>query len=197
MLYVSEFMKSITQLLFLEACFMTGVRYLVVILIMVMTSACSDTQQGQSAKSLPDNPENRIVVAKRYLEVMPPKEMLQGLANRVVSKLPENDRKTFMDVMSSQEIEKTAYRFTLDGLVKHFTVDELNAMVAFYGSPAGQAAYKKFSPYMGEIMPQIQQEVKKALEEVQKQQGPKVQPMPKAQPAPAPPKEQKEPQTKQ
>ncbi len=175
---------------------MTGVRYLVVILIMVMASACSDTQQGQSAKSLPDNPENRIVAAKRYLEVMPPKEMLQGLANRVVSKLPENDRKAFMDVMSSQDIEKAAYRFTLDGLVKHFTVDELNAMVAFYGSPAGQAAYKKFSSYMGEIMPQIQQEVKKALEEVQKQQGPKMPPMPKAQPAPAPPKEQKEPQTK-
>ena len=176
---------------------MTGVRYLVVILIMVMASACSDSQQGQSAKSLPDNPENRIVVAKRYLEVMPPKEMLQGVANRVVSKLPENDRKVFMDVMSSQDIEKATYRFTLDGLVKHFTVDELNAMVAFYGSPAGQAAYKKFSPYMGEIMPQIQQEVKKALDEVQKQQVPEVQPIPKAQPAPAPPKEQKPPQTKQ
>lgn len=176
---------------------MTGVRYLVVILIMVMASACSDGQQGQSAKSLPDNPENRIVVAKRYLEVMPPKEMLQGMANRVVARLPETNRKAFMDVMSSQDIEKAAYRFTLDSLVKHFTVDELNAMVAFYGSPAGQAAYKKFSPYMGEIMPQIQQEVKKALEEVQKQQGPKMPPMmPKAQPAPAPPKEQKEPQTK-
>lgn len=175
---------------------MTGVRYLVVILIMVMASACSDTRQDQSAKSLPDNPENRIVVAKRYLEVMPPKEMLQGMANRVVARLPENNRKAFMDVMSSQEIEKAAYKFTLDGLVKHFTVDELNAMVAFYGSPAGQAAYKKFSPYMGEIMPQIQQEVKKALEVVQKQQGPKMPPTPKAQPAPPPPNEQKPPQTK-
>jgi hypothetical protein len=110
--------------------------------------------------------------------------------------MPENDRKVFMEIMNSQDIEKATYRFSLDGLVKHFTVDELNAMVAFYGSPAGQAASKKFSPYMGEIMPQIQQEVKKALEEVKKQEVPKVQPVPKAQPAPPGEKEKKAPQSK-
>ena len=35
-------------------------------------------------------------------------------------------------------------------------------MMAFYGSPEGQSAWKKFSPYMNEIMPQIQTEVRKA-----------------------------------
>ena len=59
-------------------------RYLLVILVMVMASACSDTRPGQSAKSLPDNPENRTVLAKQYLEIMKPKDMLQSVAGRVV-----------------------------------------------------------------------------------------------------------------
>ena len=36
-------------------------------------------------KHWPDNPENRIMVAQRYLQVMPPKEMLHEVANRVAS----------------------------------------------------------------------------------------------------------------
>ena len=49
-------------------------------------------------------------------------------------------------------------------------------MTAFYGSPEGKSAAKKFGPYMAGIMPQIQQEVKKAMDEKQKQSGPKDQP---------------------
>lgn len=150
---------------------MTTVKYLLAIVLVVMASACSG--QDQSAKALPDNPENRAVVAKRYLQVMPPKEMLHEVANRVAPTLPEKNRKIFMEVMNSPGIEQAADRITLDGLVKYFTVDELNAMVAFYGSPIGKSAYKKFAPYMGEIMPQIQQEVRKAVAETDKRQEPK------------------------
>lgn len=150
---------------------MTRGRNLLAFVLVVMVSACSG--QDQSAKALPDNPENRTVVAKRYLQVMPPKEMLHEVANRVAPTLPEKNRKTFMDVMNSAAIEQAADRITLDGLVKNFTVDELNGMVAFYGSPTGKSAYKKFAAYMGDIMPQIQQEVRKAVAEANKQQEPK------------------------
>lgn len=184
---------------------MRGVRYLMVIGLVLMASACADTQQ---AKSLPDNPENRTAAAKRFMEAMPPKDMLQGLAGRVAPNLPEKDRKAFVEIMSSTDLEKAATRITMEGLVKNFTVGELNAMVAFYGSPEGQSAAKKFGPYMAGIMPQIQKEVKKAMDEQQKQQGAQGQPepgAPKASPAPkepaapmAPvaPKGSKEPQSK-
>ena len=137
---------------------MARVTSLILILLVVMTAACS-----QSTQSLPDNQENRTTLAKRYLEVMPPKELLQGVASRVAPTLPEDNRKVFMEVMNSEDIQKFAYRIMLDSLVKNFTVAELNAMLAFYGSPEGQSAWKKFSPYMTEIMPPIQQEVRKAV----------------------------------
>ena len=94
-------------------------RYLLVFLLVVIAAACADTQ---SAKSLPDNPENRTVMAKRYLEVMPPKELLEGVAKRVSPTLPEANRKSFSEVMNSPEIEQATYRIMLDSLVKNFTV---------------------------------------------------------------------------
>jgi hypothetical protein len=137
---------------------------LIIFLLVAMTAACT-----QSPQSLPDNPENRTTVAKKYLEAMTPKELLQGVASRVAPTLPEDNRKVFTEVMNREDIQQAAYRIMLASLVKNFTVAELNAMVAFYGSPEGQSAWKKFSPYMNEIMPPIQQEVRQAIGEAQKQ----------------------------
>jgi len=137
---------------------MARVTSLILILLVAMTAACT-----QSPQSLPDNPEYRTTVAKKYLEVMPPKELLQGVAGRVAPTLSEDNRKVFTEVINREDIQKAAYGIMLDSLVKNFTVAELNAMVAFYGSPEGQSAWKKFSPYMNEIMPPIQQEVRKAV----------------------------------
>ena len=163
--------------------------------LILMASACADTGQ---VKSLPDTPENRTAAAKRFVEAMPPKELLQGMAARFAPNLPEKDRAAFVEVLNSPDMEKTAIRITTEALVKNFTLGELNAMVAFYGSPEGKSAAQKFGPYMMGIMPQIQQEVKKAMDERQKQAGSKGQPepaapkaevAPKAPPAPAAPKE--------
>lgn len=170
---------------------MAIVRYVFVVLLFVMISACSDTGQGQVSKSLPDNQENRLVAAKRFLEIMPPKEMLQGVASRVGPGLPEKDRKVFIEVMNSKNLEQVAHRIALDGLIKSFTVGELNAMVAFYGSPDGQSAFKKFNSYTSAVMPRIQQEVKTAVAAAEKQQEPQEPQKPKGQAQSAGQKDQK------
>jgi hypothetical protein len=170
---------------------MARVTPLIIILLVAMTAACT-----QSASSLHDNPENRTTMAKKYLEVMTPKELLQGVASRVVPTLPEDNRKVFTEVMNREDVQQASYRIMLDSLVKNFTVAELNAMLAFYGSPDGQSAWKKFSPYMSEIMPPIQQEVRKAIAETQKQPETKEPAAPQPQAAPPAAKEQKAPADK-
>ena len=174
---------------------MRRVRNFLIFGLVLLTSACADTGQ---VKSLPDNPENRTAAATRFLEAMPPKDMLQGMAARVAPNLPEKDRKTFGEVMASPEIEKMASRICMEALVKSFTVGELNAMTAFYGSPEGKSAAMKFGPYMMGIMPQIQQEIKKAMDEKQKQEGSKDQSEPGAPKAkePAAPKAKEPPASK-
>ncbi len=164
---------------------MCRVRNFMVIGLFLMASACADTGQ---VKSLPDNPENRTAAAERYMKAMPPKDMLQGLASRVSPNLPEKERKDFLEVMQSADLEQAVSRITMEGLVKNFTVGELNAMTAFYGSPEGQSAAKKFGPYMAGIMPQIQQEVKKGMDAKPKEPEAKGQPEPKAKPEAVAPK---------
>jgi hypothetical protein len=175
---------------------MTAWKLLIAVLILVMASACSSSGPGASAKALPDNQENRTLVAKQYLEAMPPKEMLQAVAGRVAPRFPESERKVFTEVMNSPEMEKTAYQITLESLVKNFTVGELKAMVAFYGSPEGKSALSKLGPYMGEVIPRIQQEVKKAIEVAQKQSGAQESPKPQSPPAPPGKKEPQAPSGK-
>ncbi|MCX5893402.1 MAG: DUF2059 domain-containing protein, partial [Deltaproteobacteria bacterium] len=71
-------------------------------------------------------------------------------------------------------------------LVKHFTVTELKAMSAFYGSPEGRAIHKKFGDYMADVMPEVNKEVLAALQKVnQEQEGSKE---PQGQMKPAEPK---------
>ena len=73
-------------------------------------------------------------------------------------------------------------------MVNKFTIDELQAMVTYYGSPQGKSAQEKLGSLTMEVMTQLQQEVKKAMEAAKKQQPP-----PPAQAAPPAPKEQKTP----
>ena len=166
---------------------MRSLRNFMVVGLLLIASACSGTGQ---VTSLPDNPENRAAAAKKCIEAMPPKDMLQGLSSRVAPNMPEKDRKVFLEVMGSPDLEKATSRLMEEGLAKNFTVGELTVMTAFYGSPEGKSAAKKFGPYMAGVMPQIQQEIKKRMDEKQKQEGSKDQPGsagPKASPAPPAP----------
>jgi hypothetical protein len=50
----------------------------------------------------------------------------------------------------------------LDKMIAVFSVEELNALAAFYGSPVGQSIVTKFPVYMAEVMPVIQLELTQA-----------------------------------
>ncbi len=163
-----------------------NLKFLFAVLLLLAASACSGSGPGPAAQTLPDNPENRGLMAQKYLEAMPPKEMLQSMAGSVAPRFPEGERKVFLEVMNSPAMEQAANRITRESLVKNFTVGELQAMVTFYGSPEGKAAFKKFGTYMGEVIPQIQQQAKQAMEAAQKQAGAKE--APKTQSPPATPK---------
>jgi hypothetical protein len=168
---------------------MTRYKYLVVLLVLVIASACGEAKQGRSAQSLPDNPENRTLLAKRYMTIIPPGELLHGAADIAVKSFPEKDRKLFLEIMYSKALEEAIYRFQLDKMVNKFTVGELQAMVAYYGTAAGKSAQEKLGSLAMETMTQLQVEVKKALEAAKKT------PLaPQPQPAPPAPTEKKQPQ---
>jgi hypothetical protein len=190
-------------------------KILLLLLILALVGACGEPKAPSSATPVADNEANRTAAAKHYLEVAPPQELLTDMTDKVVKILPENQRKMFLSVMQAKSLQDATYRISLNALVKHFTVNELKAMTAFYSTPEGKSIRPKLSLYMADIMPQISKEVVEALTKAEKEeqakspQGqkspgqlkpaepkgaqPQVKPAPPQPQAPAPPKAQKPP----
>jgi len=155
---------------------MRQVKPLLLLLILALMAACSEQKAPQPAASsapMADTEENRQAMAKKHLEVVPPQELLTEMSNKVVKMLPEKSQKMFLEVMNGKALQEATYRITLNSLVKHFTVDELKALTAFYGSPEGKAIRNKYGDYMADVMPQVNQEVIAALQQVKDKQEPK------------------------
>ncbi len=152
---------------------MLRVKSLLLLLVLLAAAACSEQKAPQpvaAPTAVADSEENRLAAAKQYLEVSPPQEMLTEMTGKVVKMLPEKSQKVFLEVMQSKSLQEATYNITLKALVKHFTVSELKAMSAFYGSPEGRAIHKKFGDYMTDVMPQVNKEVLAALQKVKPEQ---------------------------
>ncbi|MCL4501022.1 MAG: DUF2059 domain-containing protein [Deltaproteobacteria bacterium] len=148
---------------------MLRVKSLLLLLVLLAAAACSEQKAPQplAKPAAPaDTEENRQAAAKQYLEAAPPQELLTEMSGRVVKMLPEQSQKPFLEVMNSKSLRESTYNITLKALVKHFTVHELKAMTAFYGSPEGKSIRQKFGDYMGEVMPQVNKEVIAALQQI-------------------------------
>jgi len=124
-------------------------------------------QLNSFASGLPDTHGNRLVAARKYLEVAPMKEMSRDMIAETAKNLPANIRQQYIQYMTQfirvDVLESTA----LASMAKHFTLKELNALANFYGSPEGRSAMKKFGVYMGDVMPVIQQEMMRAQQLVE------------------------------
>ena len=110
-----------------------------------------------------------MTAAKRYAAVMPIEEMVRDSAQIMAQSISEKDREKFVEIMSNDFEIKELERATLDSMVKHFTVRELDALTKFYGSPEGQSVKKKFCEYMADIMPLIEKEMLMVLEHMQEE----------------------------
>jgi hypothetical protein len=71
-----------------------------------------------------------------------------------------------MRIVVRADVLETATRASL---VRHFTVDELNAMAEFYSSLHGARAMRKFGAYMAGVMPAVQEEMILGLDHMERQ----------------------------
>ena len=117
-----------------------------------------------SAAFAADSPELRLAAANRYLSVVPMSKMLDDSFTELAKQQPAEQRAQYISFMHATVRADALERIAREAMVKVFTVDELNALADFYGSSHGASAMKKFGPYMGIIMPAVQQEVMQAMQ---------------------------------
>ena len=88
---------------------------------------------------------------------------MRDTAEKVSENLPEPARATFIRAMTQDlDLEQLSTAMK-DSMVKRFTVNEIDALARFYGSPEGKSVMKKFGLFMADVMPAIQAETMKAI----------------------------------
>ena len=116
-----------------------------------------------------DTKEARIQAAERYLAAVPISQLFEDTFREMSKSLPEAIREGFivqMRIVVRADILEAATRASL---IRHFTVDELNAMTEFYSSPHGASAMRKFGAYMADVMPAVQKEMIFGLDHMERQ----------------------------
>lgn len=125
----------------------------------LIVATCASTVWAQ------DTLADRKTAASRYMAAVPMSKMLEDSYFELAKQLPEESREEFIGHMRKiihvSNLEKLAF----DSMVETFTAEELNALADFYGSKEGQSALQKFGTYMGRVMPAIQEEIKRALQQ--------------------------------
>ena len=119
-----------------------------------------------AAAAAEDDIQSRAAAARRYLEAVPISQLIDSTLKEVAKRLPEDKRAEFLsdfrDIFHADAIKEIC----LEAMAKHFTTDELNALADFYSSRTGASIISKFGPYMADIMPPLQAELRRATEEV-------------------------------
>jgi hypothetical protein len=121
---------------------------------------------GQNAAAT-DTPENRRAAAQRYLDVVSVREFLDNMIGQMSQRVPADKREKFTVAMKQLVPADTVSALMRDGLAKHFTVSELDALSGFYGSPEGKSIMRKMGIYMGEVMPRVHEEIYRAANQIQ------------------------------
>jgi hypothetical protein len=102
-----------------------------------------------------DDLDRRLELAREMQALNPVKDQVVAAVQKYVSNLPEEEQAAaqikILDILNFKAIEKTS----IDAYAEVFTVEELEAMIAYYGNPAGRSASQKSNEYMGKVYPEI------------------------------------------
>lgn len=125
----------------------------------VAFAACTSAVWAQ------DSAADRQAAAARYMSVVPMSKMLDDSFAELALQLPSDKRAGFIAKMKQTVRADALERIALESMIKTFTGDELNALADFYGSKPGRSAMQKFGIYMGQVMPAIQAEIQRAVQQ--------------------------------
>jgi len=111
------------------------------------------------ASELPDTYGNRMAAARKYLDVVSMKDLMRDSINENSKNFPMDLQPVYIKYMLSSVRIEVIEAAALASMAQRFSLEEINALVAFYGSRSGQSVMRKMGNYMGDVMPVIQQEL--------------------------------------
>ena len=117
-----------------------------------------------AADQLSDSYADRFSAATRYAQVADVRKMMNDMAVEAARQAPEKDQKKLFEFLTTNINVSYLENSVISAMTKHFTADELNALADFYGSARGKSILSKFGPYMGDMMPIMQNEIARVID---------------------------------
>lgn len=136
------------------------------ILLSALLAACLSAGPAL-AQEQRDTPANRYLAAEAYLKIHPLDAMVNEITGEILKVMPQQYHEEFRRTMKESMDRINLEELTLNAIVKHFTVKEINALTEFYSSPEGQSIMKKMPVYTKEIMPAILGIIPEAVKSVE------------------------------
>ena len=115
-------------------------------------------------EALSYTPENRAKVVDEYLSLVPTKDLVADMTERLAATIPEDKREAFKSMLTKHFDLNALLAAQKQSLAKIFTVGELKAMIAYQSTPEGRSSLKKMGAYMADMMPVVQTELEKAVQ---------------------------------
>ncbi len=122
-----------------------------------------------AAEPQSDTYADRVEAATRYVEVADFRNMINDMVVQTAAEAPEIDRRKVIDFLKANIRTNYIENAAISVFTKHFTADELNALADFYGTARGKSILSKLGPCMGDIMPVMQNEMTRVIEQAKKE----------------------------
>ena len=107
--------------------------------------------------------DKRLELSRKMHEIWPVRPKVEAALDAVAEQMPEADRVRFKAALR-QTIKFDALEQTsIDAMAEIFTVKELEAMIAFYGSKEGRSVSHKTGDYENALAPILTKMIDKAL----------------------------------
>lgn len=127
-----------------------------------LTLGCQ--RQGESElSSTPDTHENRTAAARRYLALVPLDETLAEMAQQLAAQREPAQRAALVELLHREIRRPVLEAATLDMLVRHFTLAEIQALTAFNARPEARSIQRKLPAYTAALLPAIEVEIARVL----------------------------------
>src|SRR6516162_10046776 len=108
---------------------------------------------------LSDTPQNRAKMVDEYLKVVPVKDLLDDMTEKLAATVPEDNREAFKSMLTKHFDLDALVAAEKQSLAKIFTVGELRVMIAYQSTPEGKSSMKKMGAYIADLMPVVQAEL--------------------------------------
>lgn len=107
--------------------------------------------------------KERLALAEKMHEIWPIRIRMENAIENVAEQVPEERRAEVKAIMRKSMNYNALEEESIKAMVKIFTVDELKAMIDFYGSDVGRSISSKTSVYETTLQPAVSSMMDKAL----------------------------------